>query len=462
MREQNSGNRLFLALLFGIVATPFWYGGNQPIVWASTATYFGLLTAIYEIPRFVGGQRHQVGLEQVRIPAICFSITVLWIFIQIGTFTPNALHHPLWQIAGNLLHRDVPGSITINRDLTYWTLIRLLTCGCVFWLTLQTCHSKTRAIALLSILAISGTLYAIYGILALEFTPHSMLWMDKPAYIGSVTSTFVNRNSFATFAGLCLLISIGLYINSASELVANFKTADKRPFVALMASMTNGGGIWLIAASILSASLVLTGSRAGVVSTMGAIVFRFSLTRFQKYRNSSFIFSASLIMAATFCIAIAIFGDYLSMRLQEIWLNGYDRLAVYNLTLTSIFNAPWLGYGYGTFSQIFPMYRDTSIVPVGIWDRAHDTYLEIFQGIGIPVAIIFLSGLLILIIKCLQATLSSRRATAVEITTLSASALVFMHTFVDFSIQMHGIAVFWTSLLAAGVSRSSASKKTSP
>ena len=38
-----------------------------------------------------------------------------------------------------------------------------------------------------------------------------------------------------------------------------------------------------------------------------------------------------------------------------------SRMAVYMITLRSIFDAPLLGYGYGTFADVFPMFRDQSV-----------------------------------------------------------------------------------------------------
>ena len=43
--------------------------------------------------------------------------------------------------------------------------------------------------------------YAIYGLLALVFTPDLLLWAPKLAYRGSLTATFVNHNTAATFVG---------------------------------------------------------------------------------------------------------------------------------------------------------------------------------------------------------------------------------------------------------------------
>ena len=59
--------------------------------------------------------------------------------------------------------------------------------------------------ALATLCAATGA-YALFGLFAFFFTPDKVLWFDRWAYIGDLTSTFVNRNSFATFAGLGLFV----------------------------------------------------------------------------------------------------------------------------------------------------------------------------------------------------------------------------------------------------------------
>ena len=44
-------------------------------------------------------------------------------------------------------------------------------------------------------MAWAGVGYAIYGMFALAFDPLEILWREKTGYIGSLTATFINRNT---------------------------------------------------------------------------------------------------------------------------------------------------------------------------------------------------------------------------------------------------------------------------
>ena len=142
-----------------------------------------------------------------------------------------------------------------------------------------------------------------------------------------------------------------------------------------------------------------------------------------------------------------------------LWdLNSADRLAVYKLTMLSILDAPWKGFGYGTFEYVFPMYRDNSLSPYAFWDKAHNTYLEIIQGLGIPIAALFLLMLLLLALRCGHAALTRKSSATAPLVATAATVIVALHSFVDFSMQIQAVALTWTALLGAGVAQSWSSR----
>ena len=68
--------------------------------------------------------------------------------------------------------------------------------------------------------------------------------------------------------------------------------------------------------------------------------------------------------------------------------------------IQSIQDLPFLGFGYGTFMDVFPLYRDASVGVHGFWDKAHNTPLEVIQGLGLPVSILLFAGIGWLIWYC--------------------------------------------------------------
>jgi hypothetical protein len=129
-------------------------------------------------------------------------------FIQASTWIPAWLENSIYQYGRETLSIDLPGSISINRALSYMALLRLLTEGAVFWLFLQLGRSPQRAHRTVQAVAIIGMAYAIYGIVAFFVFPGTILWLTKYAYPDSLTSTFINRNSYATYTGIGLVCAL--------------------------------------------------------------------------------------------------------------------------------------------------------------------------------------------------------------------------------------------------------------
>ena len=398
---------IFGAAILGLAWVPFWLGSNREIAWLINAGFFGILVLLLEAVLLVGRRAHPVAIKRVAYPAVIFALTCVWILIQASTWIPAWLENPIYQYARETLSIDLPGSITINRALTYMALLRLLTEGAVFWLFLQLCRSPQRAHWTIQAVAIIGMAYAIYGIVAFFVFPGTILWLTKYAYLDSVTSTFINRNSYATYVGIGLVCALACTF-SAYVRSANFvgRSALRRA-VAFVASSAGAAGWWLVGSFILSLALVRTGSRGGILASVVGLIALILITSLRG-RNAIAAIASLLGLLAT-GVAIFVFGDFFAGRLLALGFDASDRLAVYKLTILSILDVPWKGFGYGTFEYVFPMYRDNSLSPYGFWDKAHNTYLEIIQGLGIPAAALFFVMLLILAVRCGHAALYSKK-----------------------------------------------------
>jgi O-antigen ligase len=450
-------NFCFWAANLGLAWAPFWLGSNRPIAWYANAIYFGALVLVLEGSRLAWPRPHTVPLPKVLFPVLAFIAISVWIYLQAATWTPGYLHNPIWELEGRGLDISVPGSITINRSETAIALMRLLTEGAVFWLYLQLCRSPQRAFRCVQVVAFVGVAYAIYGIVAFYVFPGKVLWLPKPEYVASVTSTFINRNSYATYAGLGLVCALGVGL---SEYVRRATLAGHslvRQGAAFVAATTGPAGAWLAAAFVLAMALALTGSRGGILASItGTLAFAvLVLMRGRSARAGLGVFVALVTVGG----AVFTFGDFLATRLLQQGFDVTDRIAVYRLTLLSILDSPWTGFGYGTFSTVFSMYRDSSVSSVGMWDKAHNTYLEMIQGLGIPASTLFFTMLLFLVMRCVYGALTRISSSTGPLVAASASVIVGLHSFVDFSMQMQAVALTWTALLGAGVAQSWSSKE---
>lgn len=397
------------------------------------------------------GGAHPVALRRVWPAAAALAATGLWGVAQMSSWVPLTYQNPIWGMAREALELNVSGSISVNRDATALALLRLVTAACVFWLALQLGRFAWRAMLIVQAVAVIGFAYALYGLVAFFAFPKTILWFDKVHYLDAVTSTFINRNSYATYAAIGLIASVGAAL---SAFAAGANRGGGRQAVRLMASLTGPAGGWLAVGAIIALALVLTGSRGGITAGfLGLGVAAVLSVMLRRNRRSTAAVAAVLALLMVLGIALT-FGELLATRLSAQGFRADDRLAVYATVMMSIWDQPLLGFGYGTFEHVFPMYRDARIDPIVKWDKAHNTYLEVFQGLGIPVAILFIAGVGSLIWRTFRGALGRRRNVTIPIVASAASVAVLVHGLVDFSLQIQGVTLTWLALLGVGVAQS--------
>jgi O-Antigen ligase len=450
---------LLWAFIAGLAWCPFWFGSNVLLAWGVNAVLFPGLVIIYELSLLIRGEPHPVGIKQIKIPAALFAAVVLWTLIQSATWTPAWLHHPIWQMAADALDKPIDGSISVNRDLTTLALLRLITAASVFWIALQLCRDASRANLLLWSIAAIGCAYAAYGLFAFALTPGRVLWIENPHSRGFVTSTFINPDSFVAYAGIGFITICGLIWRLYRQEFA-IVGGSIRFRIATFIEVTGQKGAALLGGALLVlVALLLSGSRGGIISTalalfvLAALTLRTRRRQFVEQREAV-IACGALLVAATFLV----FGDLVVGKIAQRGLGDESRMAVYTITMRSILGAPVLGYGYGTFADVFPMFRDQSVSTWGKWEMAHNTYLEVFQGLGLVFGSMLLASVVLLVLRCVRGAMARQTNETVPCVAASVAFLLGVHVLVDFSLQMQAIAITFMALLGAGVAQSESSR----
>ena len=201
---------LFAALLTIVALAPLPLGSNRPFFWSVTTLSIGVLFILWGI---------SVTSRQKRSPSslllygaiFFFFIAIFWAAIQQVAFAPEAWRHPFWGEASRALGDEtIKGAISVNPYQSGTALMRLLSYGAFFWLSLSLCETLDRSLLLIKTVAIAGLFYSGYGLMVYFSGNETILWLDKWSYHDDLTSSFVNRNSFASYAGITLICSSAL------------------------------------------------------------------------------------------------------------------------------------------------------------------------------------------------------------------------------------------------------------
>ena len=401
--------------------------------------------------------RFEFGIRSIWPFIFLFMVPIIWAAVQTLSLTPLDWHHPLWANAGKILGIDVLGAISLRPVATVSSLIKLLTYGSIFWLSLNFSRDPLRARQVIRTIGIAGIIYATYGLLVEYSGSQTILWFDKYAYKNDLTSTFVNRNSYATYAGLGLICVTGILYNLFSGISGpnvNWRESTRH----ILESFFPWNWFFVLGWNFLFTALLLTHSRAGFMSTvvgLTVLVSALSFKVFTSRRRAMAISAAPIIIFGGF---FAISGEGLDQRLAEALTGQQDlRPLIYERTLEAIKSAPFLGSGYGSFEDVFRIHRSDDIKIFVL--RAHSTYLEVILELGLPAALslfVVFAGMLVLTFQGIR---RRRRAVIYPAIGFAATILVATHSIVDFSLQIPAVAYTYAAIMGTACAQSWPSNK---
>ncbi len=350
----------------------------------------------------------------------------------------------------------MPGSISLSPQDSLVAMMRLLCYGLVFFLAFQFGRNRDRALASFRWIAFAGFAYAIYGLIIFWGEFGTLFWFFDESFKGDVRGTFVNRNSFATYTGLSLLCAMAVFSRAVNRThvpigVPMGRELRVERFILL---------VWkpLTAILLMTTALILTHSRGGFFSTLaGGLVLLFLFNRRQ--RGGSTRSKMALAGAVTVAVlAFVLTSEVLLERIDRLTADAPGRLQVYEMTAGAIEDNPVFGFGYGTFSDSFRLYRDDKLT--AHYDKTHNTYLENIFELGWPVAGLLVLCIAWLTLLCFRGAWTRGRDWIYPATGAAATVLVAIHSFFDFSLQMPGIAITYACILGVGCAQSYSSRST--
>lgn len=449
--------KLFLWTLIAIVAfAPLPLGSNRPLGWSLLGLGVGLLLGLWALHHLWTNQPLAVPIRRVKWPLILFSLSCLWVLIQLIPGIPLGLAHPAWNEISIFFGEEIPGRITIDPDLTKTVLMRWLTYAGVFWLSLQICRDRFAATTALKAFVFVAFAYALYGLIAFLWAGDTILHYEKWAGKGSLSSTFVNRNSYATYAGLGLLSTIALL--SATNKPLSSRTQKFRDwFLELLSHSFATNLLIFLALFLIATALLLTGSRAGALCTLAACcLLIWKLAQGSKKSVGLRAGRTALVGIVGGIVIVAsggLLGDRITGEIDPM------RLEVYQQTIDALEDHATLGSGLGSFPVLFPLYRRDGTLKQVFVDKAHSSYLENTLELGVPAATLLFLSLGGLILICWRGGVTRARDRHFSLLGVAASMLVGLHSLVDFSLQIPAVTVSYMYLMGITVAQSFSSRK---
>ena len=437
-----------------VVLAPLPYGSAH--LWSSAM--LALLTAgalaLWSAGAILRADFHAVPAPRYILPLILFAGVLGWVLLQSASFTPADWHHPLWsQTAAALDGQTVRGAISLDPDGTMLAAVRMTVYAIVFWLAMQYARSGRYANAMLWAICIAGFLYATYGIWAHLSGSQQILFTDKWAYRNSLTSTFVNRNHYAVYAGMGMVAAFALLVGQLKKDASGAFDSSRR-FLNSVENLKLPAFVLTAIFIVIGSALLLTQSRGGVAFTglaLTAFVLMMNISGNLRKRSSLGLLGGLL---AGGIVLFAVSGDDFSGRIiGKLWES--ERGAIHAVALDAIADAPLAGHGVGTFPSLFHIYRGEGFAPLSpAFAAAHNVYLEFAAGAGVIAALAYFGLQLLIAGRCFAGTLQRRRNQLYPALGCATAVLIGFHSYYDFGPQIPGVAVTYAALLGLAYAQS--------
>jgi O-antigen ligase len=152
------------------------------------------------------------------------------------------------------------------------------------------------------------------------------------------------------------------------------------------------------------------------------------------------LFGAALVVIT----GSAFFNKMSGLADQDI----LGRFRIWQLSVAAIGQSPWLGWGLGTFPDLYPLFQPADF-QIGN-DKAHSTVLEWMLDLGIPAAMCGFATVLVPVAVCVRGCWRRRTDRYLPAVAFAASMVAILHSVVDFSLQIPAIGFVVSALLGLG------------
>ncbi len=441
---------LFAGLAVLLLLCPLPLGGNRPWTMAVIQTVIAFLTLLLAAGALRPDEASR-RLKDLFWPAVLALPALAWGLYQTLPWIPPSWAHPVWAMAQDALNGPVTPAIAVNPEAARAEWIMLLAMVQVFLISFWVAVKPVFARGLLWTVTIAALFYALYG-LGLHFAEleHALYPPTPEAKISTgLTGPFANRNHFAVYLGLGLVAGFAL----AGE---GLRTRSRsgwgmRAGLARFAAVVSGpGALYGTGLLILFTALILTTSRAGTASVLAGLI-SVGLCFAAKTRGAGrwAVGAGAGLTAILLAVIVAWSGAGLAARLGQLDPELAGRMEAWRAALSMIRDAPFLGTGLGSFADLYPLYAEERYTEAA-FVRAHNEYLDLAAGLGLPAALAWLAALAWIGVLCL-AGLGRRRHTLAGVTAaLGAMTILGLHSLVDFAPEIPAVTLTFAVLLGVG------------
>lgn len=451
----NAAEHHIRTLVLVVIAFLVVTDGGVP--YAAAAIAFAVLSAALAVTAKLSS--HRPLLHRLRVGSLAAGLLVcIQAGLQVRWDETGVAAHPIWQHLTEQFG-TLGGTLAIARMQAIWELPGALIPFVAFAVAILLFRRGPSAGRYWSFLAVLGTVFATYGLLQSMFFP-TWHFGERSLYSDSLTGFYVNRNVAASLMTLTALATAVVIDRDIARFEGHhwqrlflgrtsWRTVDQR--------LALNGVVFLVQ----FAAIFLTRSRAGAFIGLFAIS-TFLALRWRDHFAGSVRFSGrwrwlvglGLVAGLVLFLAGRVADRYDVQGLED------GRWCVYPAMMRMAFdNLPW-GVGLGGFTNAFASYRDPLCGVAGIWDSAHDLYIQGLATMGIVFPLILSFAVLLLAPPLVKSMQRGSQARPQALATVIAIVALAVHSIVDFPLEIPGNATILAVMIATTIAASTDRRRT--
>jgi len=313
------------------------------------------------------------------------------------------------------------GGFTVYRYATKSHALLYLAFGGLCFLMVQCLRRTWQVKTMAAILTGYGALVALFALLQSISANGKLYWVRTPSAGGWIYGPYVNHNHYAglmeMLAPVALVVALSHYSRGMAKLAASF------------------------AAALMASTIFLSGSRGGMVAFVVQMTLLAAIL-LRSRTSKRTILAAGVFAALTLGMLTWIGGTELMERMSTLHTSAHaelssgTRLAIDRDSWRAFLHRPVLGWGLGTFADIYPQFR--SFYSNFVVNEAHNDYLQLLVETG---AAGFATMLWFLLITYREALRKLARWPAdingsIALATVLGITGILVHGLVDFNLQV--------------------------
>ncbi len=365
----------------------------------------------------------------------------------------------------NMWYSLAPYRHPVRLSIVRWTVYGLL----FFGLT-KLLNSRRRIETVVIILIVTGSFQALYGIMQTYSGVEHIWWFKKVFYRQDVTGTYINRNHFAGYMEMMIILAVCYTASLASrsrrktlEKPKRRKRIHRHPknglkkhlndfLAAYLASEQkfNKRTLILFASVLMGVGLILSASRTGLFATAGALlcVSLFFVIK-RNLRRQGLIILGLFLLTSVYALNIGV--EYTANRFQSLGRSLEFRTRWTETTLDMADDFKLTGVGVGNFQYAYPKYQATEDQQLFI-GYAHNDWAQFLAEAGWLGSLLLIIGLVRYFYRMLKLWQLRRDpfAACLALTPIGALTALAIHSFFDFNLHLPANFLTLTALIAIG------------